>query len=1412
MAGLLSSRLYGIRDDEERGARRSGGLLSSRLGLSQQEEPKRREAPKPAEKVGPDGLTDYERQFLPDYWVEDESKPPSARDIENAKFRAAKAQKREERAREFEAEHPQLTQAMRTVDEKGYQGIQWVFKQLQRGRDFGTKLIDATATNYADAIAYEQGPIRKAVAFMTSGLRALGAAGREAVVQEEQISASDLLKRGMPQWTAENPKLAGLLGFAGDIAVDPTTYLTFGSSTAIRPAKVGIAVDQRALRNLTVEAGVNPSAIDRLAKVAGKNRQAERALAFESKKALERTYASQRARLVGEYQQQVREVVAKYGAPAAAADNPTAAVKMSQTAITDAQTALNAAEKRLTAFERMSKQRPVKSPTKIMEREKQRIVLQDEVTKAQDHLRRVSDPVEDLLTTRAEAKQAFSKEQAAFEEQQKLFGGRIPSGVAPKGPRMPQADPNLAKVADQVALNRQLGAPDRLGKVGPVEAGTRAARDARRAKLAEETSRIRVETERKLFELDEARKALDGKVFRSGDELQSELGKLLGGKPSVEVVWDGPYQRMARLLEDPKVQATVRDKGGVKFAGHTVISGDTLARAAEVTGFSRVKELRDKFRHFLNETAPAFRGRNTPIVQELRQPVKLPDGRTVALGEAYVEARKVYESLTDAADNLAFKDATERFFSLGKDSRQKLGRMMWELDDIASGKGAAAGMGQADRIKLAQERIRAAKLTPDEDAAFRAYDSTMKQVAAVEKELGLLEHVHEAYFARYFKPTTKSAKRDLKLAQERELLEMNRNLLASQVPGGKLGAAKERVFDSLEQAQAAGFDPVFDMVASYALRLTQHRRAVAREQFRQTLFHLFPDAKEIPLEKLADGTPVGGMKLVGVPKEIARDLRFMGEGMYPQDSYGLHNLWRKYDKVMSVWRRAATVVRPNFGVRQGVSNALQMSLVTGMKALDPRAMAEAFSLLAGKGKDMRVRTLLGEEVLGAQLMDEANRLGILRGVTLEGIGPGANPRYQDKLIRSLDNAAMARRLGGDNAAAQGFIQFVNGSFRYTDIPAVVENYSRLSGYINARRMGHAPEEAAKLVDKALFDYMHGLNAFETRWVRRVVPFYSYQRFALPFMAHVLAHTPGRVTNLAKTVDGFFKAWSSIHSDTELTDTERRVLPGWLLEQPSAFRGFNDQMKAVHNTFNNFTPLDVLNMLPVGDEGLTERSTSEYVRKVGMAQLAPWVKIPIELMMEKDTFTGRALEENGLRKLGPADKEVVARWIGTAAVATLAQDQKWAALAHAGGWATGELTPEFQTWALETLLGWEEGIDPDTGEKTVYVSPYRFHVATSVFPALNDALKMGRTDRSPLSKTMQTLFGIGTVELDLAEEQQKRFDEHDRAISDQEELLDEAEERELYMRAAEAQEELAKLLERIEAEEQAMGGEVRGAQY
>jgi hypothetical protein len=1371
--GFLSERLR--RTQPQQQAVR-GGFLSSRLS--------RRQGSQPEEQEGITSVSSAPHLFGP----------------------AGFAFQQAERAGFMEGDGA-VAQASQAANTGVARGFNWVTEQLSRGTYAGTAALRQAAESAAEVVV-ELNPVRKAVVLATSGWRTLWAGIREGVVPQQRMNAVELLDRGAPDFVREHPRAAGVLGFVADIAVDPTTYLTFGSSSATRVAQTTVGLDPLKLTRLMQRAGIAPDLFEGIAKRFGREpERLARAQAWESNAALERAWKAERAEIGRDYVEDVRSLVASHGSKAVADSRPLQAQEVSATAVLGAQEMLAAAEKKVRRIDNILSR--TRAPKKQLEWGRRKLEAEEEVRRARAHFERVSQP--DELRDAADAVDAFGR-------QRQMFADVLPASF--RGPVPGQ--PELTAEAARVAGNRRAfpAAPSRLTEA-PSPGFTEAPAQAHRAALQEKFEAARQRMTERVSRLDAAREGMRGRVFRTAEDMDAAFSELLGAEKRTKIVWDSDFARGERLLSDPAVVESLRDRGGVKVMGRTVVSQEVLSRAAKITGFDRVLEHKQQFSRWLNDTAPWLRGRDTPIQQNLTQTVNMPDGRAVPLGKAYLEARRHYESWMDAADDIAFRDTIERFSALTRKGAEKVGRLMWDLDDVLSGKGLGKDLTPSERIAAAQRLRSEANLAPDEDAAFVAYRSTMAQMGQVEQEAGILKHLHDHYFARYFRPNSAVAKRDETARVAAEQVESIRGAFDAQIPGANPGFAKERKFSSIADAQQAGFEPVFDLMASYALRVTQHRRALAKKQFQDSLMHMFPEAKLVRTGNTGKGSGdaaefLGGTKLVGVPKEITRDLRFMGDGIYPKDAWNGHAFWRKYDGAMGFWRKGATVMRPAFGIRQSVSNMLQLALIQGMKAFDPRSMGDAFSLLNGNGLGARgdapmvLRTLLGEEVTGPRLLEEMAGNGILRNVTVEGIGPGSNPRYQDRLLRSIHNASLVHKLAPKSAAAQGLLHFARGSFRYTDFPAVVENFSRAVGYINARRAGFSPTEAAKHVDRALFDYLHGLQAAEARWVKRLVPFYTYQRFALPMMAQVLTHTPGRVTNLAKATDAFFGAWNTIANDSELTERERRVLPGWLLEQPAALRYSLEAGKAVGNTFNNFTPLDVLSTLAPGGGASVEQETAEVVRKVGLAQLAPWVKVPLELAFQRDAFTGRVLEENGLRDLnGHVDQAQFTQWLmaGLAGWGT-SGDPKYMALAGYLGHQGAEMAPDATGAVLRFLTGWEEGINPDTGERTVYVSPYRWHLFTSLMPQLSDALRLAKTEQPALQRTMQVLFGVGTVERDLEEEQNRRFSEMDRAEARQQKRVDDAEDAMLYQREAEERDRLRQLLEQIEAEEAAIDGPVR----
>jgi hypothetical protein len=358
---------------------------------------------------------------------------------------------------------------------------------------------------------------------------------------------------------------------------------------------------------------------------------------------------------------------------------------------------------------------------------------------------------------------------------------------------------------------------------------------------------------------------------------------------------------------------------------------------------------------------------------------------------------------------------------------------------------------------------------------------------------------------------------------------------------------------------------------------------------------------------------------------------------------------------------------------------------------------------------------------------------------------------------------------GNTRAGQGLFNGLKRVMNYMDFPAAIEDWSRSTMFVNGLRQGYSPKKAAELVDKALFDYMGGLSEIETRVARRIIPFYSFQRFAVPMIAESFVKTPGRIANHAKVAKALLESYSRYDGEEPLTAQERKAVPGWLMEQPHAARGFDDEMRRTFKVFNNFSPLDVFSFIE-GDEHSRGADGKINWRKTFtnafLAQLTPIFKVPLEIGIGRDFFTGNILEASRPKKLGPVDTDELLGNVMGAILATVGTGLGGSGTRLAGGNLVTDfitkLTPEAGKEWLKDKMGLEQGVDPRTGETVTYISPYRMHILASVLPGLNDAIKTARTDMTPLEQTQRFLFGVPTHKINLEEQQifrQQRIKRH-----------------------------------------------------
>ena len=92
--------------------------------------------------------------------------------------------------------------------------------------------------------------------------------------------------------------------------------------------------------------------------------------------------------------------------------------------------------------------------------------------------------------------------------------------------------------------------------------------------------------------------------------------------------------------------------------------------------------------------------------------------------------------------------------------------------------------------------------------------------------------------------------------------------------------------------------------------------------------------------------------------------------------------------------------------------------------------------------------------------------------------------------------------------------------------------------VAALRKGHSLDEAVKLAEKAGFDYSK-ITPFEARFLRRLIPFYTFTRKNLELQAKTLKDNPERILNIAKTTNTLGDIFGG-----KMTQEDMEGLPPW----------------------------------------------------------------------------------------------------------------------------------------------------------------------------------------------------------------------------------------------------------------------------
>lgn len=331
---------------------------------------------------------------------------------------------------------------------------------------------------------------------------------------------------------------------------------------------------------------------------------------------------------------------------------------------------------------------------------------------------------------------------------------------------------------------------------------------------------------------------------------------------------------------------------------------------------------------------------------------------------------------------------------------------------------------------------------------------------------------------------------------------------------------------------------------------------------------------------VAKATPIGYLK--------QDDFKFLNDYFYPEmKAIDAIAKATGYDSLTRVWKTAVTSYFPAFHIRNYISGNVQNYQKLGVGALSPSNVMPALAIFKGANKELR----FGKTLFNAKELNKAvkeNFAGASRYISDLG-------DYIEELAGNnfkLKKISNARQVGN-----------------------FIELNQKIVAMITALKQGKTLKQALKLAEEAGFNYAK-ITQFESKIMRRLVPFYTFARKNAELQLSTLKNRPERILNQIKFANGL----SDLFGGEKPTEQDLAGLPKW------ALNGLGFKLSGNRFLTSFGLPLE------------------EFVNRVNrpggttLSSLNPIIKYPLEAKLGYDFFREQKLVD--INKIAPATGELL----------------------------------------------------------------------------------------------------------------------------------------------------------------------------
>jgi len=660
-------------------------------------------------------------------------------------------------------------------------------------------------------------------------------------------------------------------------------------------------------------------------------------------------------------------------------------------------------------------------------------------------------------------------------------------------------------------------------------------------------------------------------LTKAGEEfLQKGIQMGLKGGLSEDFV----KQAMAKMLEtSPELAEKFVDKGGIKYFGKTILSGQRIKTAIETIPI---------FKKIDQATAPI---RNT-IGALFNRDVDVKFGK---LPQEFIDLKQKYLDLGAVKQT----EAINKIVDIARANK-----LTWQEVDLIN---SAIETGTVR--KVADERLK-----------------NIGQL--IEKELGIARKVEQA--RGILKSELDNYVPHILVDEPLKNIPFKPGQTRTTLPFAK----KRTIEGAIENINADFGKEFFDpnIVRTAAQRLVASARATtAHDFFREVASKFGTVAKEAPSNYVE--TSIKELKGFKFHPAIAKQLDGFRGAMITDEATNV--LLRAFDKAQNVWKASVTSIFPAFHGRNAISNVFLNYLDIGLNALNPARHAIASDLLHknhqyekltrlayGVGKEAtkakeELAKLLSSKVL-TDRFGNSYTFGELRNLIKNNRVAFGNDflgmmDIKDTVAEKLGATALKPTEKAVKYAKQAIplsSEFV-GYRAGRAVGNIIEQQARLVNFISNLRKTGDPLLAAQRTKQFLFDYQN-LSPFEKAFLKRLIPFYTFTRKNLATQVSALLTAPGRIGTEVKVLTTI----GDVLGGQKLSEEDKAKLPDWIKQGI----GFLAEKKG--ETITIFGSLQT----PF------EQPFSALQPNQLLGSISPFIKVPLEQTSGYSFFYGKPLSE------------------------------------------------------------------------------------------------------------------------------------------------------------------------------------------